>query len=41
VTEAFKLMLKNPGQRILVNIFGGIMRATRLRRRVAAAKSEA
>ena len=29
VTEAFKIMLKNPKVKaILVNIFGGIMRAT-------------
>ena len=38
VTEAFKLMLKNPGLKaILVNIFGGIMRCDTIAEGVVAA----
>ncbi len=38
VTEAFKIMLKNPGLKaILVNIFGGIMRCDMIAEGVIAA----
>jgi len=38
VTEAFKIMLKNPGLKaILVNIFGGIMRCDTIAEGVVAA----
>ena len=41
VTEAFKLMLKNPGLRaILVNIFGGIMKCDVIAEGVVAAARE-
>ena len=41
VTEAFKLMLKNPGLRaILVNIFGGIMKCDVIAEGVLAAARE-
>ena len=41
VTEAFKLMLKNPAVKgILVNIFGGIMRCDVIAEGVVAAVSE-
>jgi succinyl-CoA synthetase beta subunit len=41
VTEAFKIMLKNPGLRaILVNIFGGIMKCDTIANGVIAAARE-